>query len=288
MSPMRLRATVSAHVLILEKPMGIEPTRILLAKLAYRDHRAGKWSYPGGFVDQGEGLENALKREVVEEIGLQLDCCRYLETVPVLLAETPNIGFIFTCDRWSGTPGPISREILETLWVNEEQFWHLDREGLLAYPQMRDQTRCLGWQPPGGERPVNPGSGRCIWSQARAILAILGIGSMLAMQPAAAGESASPPVDGSTEEALEQAREHLLEAMKALGKAGQKSYEERLPTLKEKAGEALEETQKLLREMQERLPEQLEKLKPELGDPGRRGDAPAGQPDKRVPGTTQI
>ncbi|MBF0261402.1 MAG: NUDIX hydrolase [Magnetococcales bacterium] len=289
--PSRLRATVSAHVLILEQPAGSRGgSRLLLARLAYRDHRAGKLSFPGGFVDQGEGLETALKREVFEEIGLELGQCRYQETVPLLLVEPPNVGFIFTCDRWSGTPGAVSREILETLWVDEKQFWQLDREGLLAYPHMRDQTRYIGWRPPGSMES-NTESGQCIWSRSLGMLAGLALAGMVAVTPVWAGDAPAPAGDPSSQENLEKAREHLLDAMRALGKAGSQTYDEQMPTLKEKAGEAFEETQRMLKEMQKRLPEQLEKLKPEMPESGGDGksDVDKGkESEKPATGTTQI
>ncbi|MBF0418033.1 MAG: NUDIX hydrolase [Magnetococcales bacterium] len=285
----RLKATVSAHVLILQQPRGSGPARLLLARLAYRDHRAGKWSLPGGFVDQGEGLETALKREVLEEIGLELEQCRYQETVPLLLADPPNVGFIFTCDRWRGEPRPVSREILETLWVDEAQFWQLDREGLLAYPQMADQTRFLGWHSPSsqGSEEVEDGN-RCIWSRALSLMVATALGGMVAATSGWAADAPPASSGGPTaQENLEKAGEHLMDAMRALGKAGAQTYDEKMPGLKEKAGEALEKSQRALEEMRERLPEQMEKLKPEGSGSGGDGKSDP-KSEKTAPGATQI
>jgi len=33
----------------------------------------GKWSFPSGYVNRGEKLENAVEREVLEECGLEVD-----------------------------------------------------------------------------------------------------------------------------------------------------------------------------------------------------------------------
>jgi 8-oxo-dGTP diphosphatase len=47
--------------------------KILIAKRADHQHQGGLWEFPGGKVEQGESVQQALKRELEEELGLQTD-----------------------------------------------------------------------------------------------------------------------------------------------------------------------------------------------------------------------
>lgn len=48
-----------------------KPTQILLGQRLGPPALAGKWEFPGGKVDEGECCEDALRRELAEELGVQ-------------------------------------------------------------------------------------------------------------------------------------------------------------------------------------------------------------------------
>lgn len=55
--------------------------QVLLTRRA-RSPRRGYWELPGGFVNTGESAEEALRREVREELGIYLKSSRYLCSRP--------------------------------------------------------------------------------------------------------------------------------------------------------------------------------------------------------------
>ncbi|MBF0460516.1 MAG: NUDIX hydrolase [Magnetococcales bacterium] len=148
----RIKTTVSAHVLLVGRGIGSTES-VLLVRLAYKDQRGGKWSFPGGFVDEGEELGGALLREVIEEVGVRLRGWEQVDVVPLLDQEHPHISFLFLCDAWEGEVRCQSRELLEAAWFDRCAFAQLAQTGALAYPVMRQQVACLGW-PAEGETPA--------------------------------------------------------------------------------------------------------------------------------------
>jgi ADP-ribose pyrophosphatase YjhB (NUDIX family) len=88
--------TVAAAGLISD-PVG----RLLLIRRA-KDPGAGKLGVPGGFIDFGESAEDGLRREVREEVGLELDRLRFLVSSPNLYhyrgVAYPVVDLYFSAD----------------------------------------------------------------------------------------------------------------------------------------------------------------------------------------------
>ena len=65
---------------------------IMLAKRGpHRKAYAGLWSFPGGHVEEGESLSQALRRELQEEIGITPITYRRQGTITDPNAKAPNV-----------------------------------------------------------------------------------------------------------------------------------------------------------------------------------------------------
>ena len=123
------RFTVTAGAMIFD-----EEGRILLLDHVFRPDSG--WGIPGGFLSKGEQPETALRRELREEIGVEL------EGVEMLFARTlprPRQIEIYFRARAIGTPQPCSFEIRTAEWFTLDQ---LPAE--LSKDQRRLIQRALG------------------------------------------------------------------------------------------------------------------------------------------------
>jgi ADP-ribose pyrophosphatase YjhB (NUDIX family) len=82
-----------------------------------------KWFTPGGVIEEGELPEDALRREIKEEVGLEVDIQRLSRVNNEVLVsgdiEASTYFFQFTVLARPGTPIPRPGEVLETRWFSE-------------------------------------------------------------------------------------------------------------------------------------------------------------------------
>lgn len=103
---------------------------VLLIKRA-KDPGRGKWTIPGGLVELGEDLRSAAKREIREEVGIEVEIGRllgvydYLERVPTgrIRFHYVLIDFLGKIMRNELRP---SEEVSQAVWATGKEAQRLD------------------------------------------------------------------------------------------------------------------------------------------------------------------
>lgn len=104
------------------------------------------WVAPGGLVEAGESLSEALTREVAEESGLdvsEIGALAYCTQIDHPARAAQTLAFAFPILRWSGTPASRDPdgEVIDVRWVAQSDAvtrlaaigWRGMREPLVAY-----------------------------------------------------------------------------------------------------------------------------------------------------------
>nr|WP_067298761.1 Nudix family hydrolase [Marinobacterium profundum] len=93
--------------------------RILLARRPDDKHQGGLWEFPGGKVEAGEPVRDALGRELHEELGIQVLSARPLIQIPHHYADKSVLLDVFVVDQFDGEAH--GREGQPVRWVCAEQ-----------------------------------------------------------------------------------------------------------------------------------------------------------------------
>ena len=101
----------------------------LACKRAHHKQAAGKWEFPGGKPEDGESLENALVREIDEELGVQIKVVRQFDRT-----TTGEIDLVCFVAELNGEKPSQSTDHSELRWVPENELSKLDWAEQISRP----------------------------------------------------------------------------------------------------------------------------------------------------------
>lgn len=95
--------------------------RVLLQQRAAGRQMAGLWEFPGGKVEAHERPEEALVRELQEELGIEVDEARITPAsfATGRIGERDLLLLLYLCREWQGTPQALDAAALR--WVRPDK-----------------------------------------------------------------------------------------------------------------------------------------------------------------------
>ncbi|MGD8710293.1 MAG: Nudix family hydrolase [Ectothiorhodospiraceae bacterium] len=91
---------------------------VLIARRPAHLHQGGLWEFPGGKVEAGEGVQEALRRELREELGLEVRDAHPLIRIPFQYPDKSVLLDVWRVNEFDGEPS--GREGQPLRWVAKE------------------------------------------------------------------------------------------------------------------------------------------------------------------------
>ena len=95
--------------------------RVLIAQRPKGKPLEGLWEFPGGKIDDGERPEDALIRELREELGVAVKapCLAPLTFASHAYDDFHLLMPLYVCRKWDGFVQPLDRQTLKWAWPKD-------------------------------------------------------------------------------------------------------------------------------------------------------------------------
>ena len=115
-------------------------SRILIAKRPNGKSMSGLWEFPGGKVEPGETPEQALVRELSEELGIKTwnSCLAPLTFASHAYDKCHLLMPLFVCRKWEGIVFPKEKQELKWVYSRELKNYPMPPADIPLIPILRD------------------------------------------------------------------------------------------------------------------------------------------------------
>ncbi|MBR8835975.1 MAG: 8-oxo-dGTP diphosphatase MutT [Stigonema ocellatum SAG 48.90 = DSM 106950] len=105
--------------------------QILIDRRRQKGFMGGLWEFPGGKIESSETVEECIKREIYEELGIEIEVGEHLITIDHTYTHLRVTLTVHHCRHLAGVPQPL--ECDEVRWVS------LDELEKFAFPEANFQ-----------------------------------------------------------------------------------------------------------------------------------------------------
>ncbi|MBN2452891.1 MAG: (deoxy)nucleoside triphosphate pyrophosphohydrolase [Candidatus Omnitrophica bacterium] len=93
--------------------------KILIAKRRKGDRHGGRWEFPGGKLNTGESPEDCLRREIKEELGVDIEIGEFVCKSAFRYMLVPLELLVYRARHISGTFRPLDHDELKWVYPSE-------------------------------------------------------------------------------------------------------------------------------------------------------------------------
>lgn len=98
-----------------------EQQRLLITQRSARKSHGGFWEFPGGKLEEGEEPQQALQREILEEVGLEVLDSHYLQEITHCYDGKPVTLLLFLVTRFSGI-AYCREDQMDLRWIKRTEY----------------------------------------------------------------------------------------------------------------------------------------------------------------------
>jgi 8-oxo-dGTP diphosphatase len=114
--------------------------RVLIGQRPDGKKLAGLWEFPGGKIEPGERPEQALIRELQEELGITVKepCLAPFAFASHSYTDSHLLMPLYVCRRWEGTPQPLEHAALKWVKPKDLSSYAMPEADIPLIPMLRD------------------------------------------------------------------------------------------------------------------------------------------------------